>query len=256
MSAGGAAKRVLVPIGDGSEEIETSCITDTLTRAGAEVTVASVMPKAREGDLCCVMSRNLKVLADTDIDSCRDQAWDLIMLPGGMPGAEHLRDSETLKAMLEAQNELKKPFGAVCAAPAVVLASHGLLAGDATCYPAPAFREALPSLGEGPVVRDGHVLTSQGPGTSLEFALAAVEVLYGAGKAKELAEQMLVASGPRRVPRRGGQRRGRAGQSRGRAAEWTRMPPLHFQKSSTGLSSHHQSSVYSGKSLRSRWWGP
>ena len=75
---------VLVPIADDSEEIETACITDTLVRAGARVTVASVMP---EGRLQCVMSRGLKVVADTAIDAVAAETFDAIALPGGMPGA-------------------------------------------------------------------------------------------------------------------------------------------------------------------------
>ena len=77
-------RTVLVPIADDSEEIETACITDTLVRAGAAVTVASVM----DGRLQCKMSRGLKVVADTSIAECVGKEWDAIALPGGMPGAE------------------------------------------------------------------------------------------------------------------------------------------------------------------------
>ena len=77
------SKRVLVPIGDGSEEIETTCITDTLTRFGADVTIASVMP----GELICKMSRGIKVVADKSIEDAAKEEWDCVALPGGMPGA-------------------------------------------------------------------------------------------------------------------------------------------------------------------------
>ena len=73
--------KVLVPIGEGSEEIETACIQDVLVRAGAAVTVASVMPSVEVN-----MSRGLRILADCTIDSCVDTAWDVIACPGGMPG--------------------------------------------------------------------------------------------------------------------------------------------------------------------------
>jgi hypothetical protein len=73
------SKRVLVPIADGSEEIETTCITDTLTRFGAQVTVASVM----NGELVCKMSRGIKVMADTSIEEAAKDEWDLVVLPGG-----------------------------------------------------------------------------------------------------------------------------------------------------------------------------
>ena len=129
--------RVLVPIASGSEEIETSCITDTLTRFGAEVTVASCEP----GSTRCVMSRGLRVQAEVTIDEVAHVEFDLIALPGGMPGAETLRDCKTLTAMLRSQSP--RLVGAVCAAPAVILGTHGLLPDEATCYPAPHFREVI-----------------------------------------------------------------------------------------------------------------
>jgi protein deglycase len=95
-----AKKSVLVPIADGSEEIETTCITDTLTRFGADVTVASV-----QSSLVCTMSRGIKILADCTIAEAAMKEWDLIALPGGMPGAEHLRDSKVLIDLLKKQKE-------------------------------------------------------------------------------------------------------------------------------------------------------
>ena len=124
---------VLVPIADDSEEIETACITDTLVRAGASVTVASVMP---EGRLQCTMSRGLKIVADKSIEDVANEAFDAIALPGGMPGAERLRDCATLTEMLKAHAGAGKTTAAVCASPAVVFATHGLLKDVATCYPA------------------------------------------------------------------------------------------------------------------------
>jgi protein deglycase len=199
---------VLVPIADGSEEIETACITDTLTRFGAKVTVASVKPNQ---DLVCTMSRGLKIVADCTIDDAVGMTddWDLIVLPGGMPGAEHLRDCATLRTLLERhaiQNQ--KPYAAMCAAPAVVLASSNgdqssLLSSarsktptiTATCYPAPAFRSQLLDSGvnvsDESVVVSGNLITSQGPATALAFSLQLGEVLYGSEKRSEIAKAML-----------------------------------------------------------------
>lgn len=182
---------VLVPVADDSEEIETACITDTLVRAGAKVTVASVAP---EGRLQVRMSRGLKVIADVAIAECVGKQWDAIACPGGMPGAERLRDCPELTSLLKEQRASGRLTAAVCAAPAVVLASHGILGdeGRTTSYPADAFKA---SVGDGWVdakaVVDGCVVTSQGPGTSLQFALKIVEQLYGRGKAEELAAQMV-----------------------------------------------------------------
>lgn len=186
------AQRVLVPIADGSEEIETVCIIDTLRRAGAEVTVASV-----SGRLQVTASRGTKIVADRLIEECLGFHYDLIALPGGMPGAEHLRDDETLIRLLKAQQAEGRAYGAICAAPAVVLLPHGLLAGHrATCFPS--FLDRLREAGDvealtDRVVIDGNVVTSQGPGTALEFALALVDVLFGdPALVRVLRERMLV----------------------------------------------------------------
>jgi 4-methyl-5(b-hydroxyethyl)-thiazole monophosphate biosynthesis len=188
---------VLVPIADDSEEIETACITDTLVRAGADVTVASVMP---EGRLQCKMSRGLKVVADTSIDEVSGKTFDAIALPGGMPGAEHLRDCTTLTTMLKEHAGAGRTTAAVCASPAVVFATHGLLKDSATCYPAPQFKEAVGAgWTESQAVVDGNVVTSQGPGTSLQFALKLVEILFSKEKAKEIADQMLTKMAVERV---------------------------------------------------------
>lgn len=179
---------VLVPVADDSEEIETACITDTLVRAGAVVTVASVT-----GHETVRMSRGLKIVADCLIEHCTGKEWDAIVCPGGMPGAERLRDSAPLAELLKAQSAAAKVTAAVCASPAVVFGAHGLLPGKAVCYPAPKFTEILgDKLLEGvPVAHDGHIITGTGPGTSLQFALKVVEALYGRAKAEDVAKAML-----------------------------------------------------------------
>jgi 4-methyl-5(b-hydroxyethyl)-thiazole monophosphate biosynthesis len=84
-----------------------------------------------------------QIMADVSIDDAVKEEWDLVALPGGMPGAEHLRDSAPLIELLKKQNKAGKMYGAVCASPAVVLASNGLATEGATCYPAPVFRDIL-----------------------------------------------------------------------------------------------------------------
>ena len=186
-----AAKRVLVPIANGSEEIEAVSIVDVLRRAGADVTVASVEPMT----LLCKMSRGVLMQADVCIADVATQTFDLVALPGGMPGAERLRDSDELTRLLQSHAVAGRPYAAMCAAPAVVLAPLGLLAGRAaTAHPA--FADKLPAscaaAVPGRVVADGPVLTSRGPGTALEFALALVARLYGDDKAKEVAGPMVM----------------------------------------------------------------
>lgn len=180
------AKKVLVPIADGIEEMEAVCIVDTLRRAGAEVTVASV------GALQVTASRGVKLLADATIANCGGETYDAIVLPGGMPGAEHLRDSANLIAMLKEQKAANRFYAAICAAPAVVLQHHDLLKSvQATCYPAMQSQLDPNHVSNERVVVHGQCITGQGPAVAIEFALKLVEVLFGQAKAKEVGEAML-----------------------------------------------------------------
>ena len=178
---------VLVPIADGTEEIEAVTIIDVLRRAEAEVTVASV------GALQITASRGVKLVADCLIETCKGRDFDLIVLPGGLPGAEHLRDSPVLKEMLLRQNSAQKWYGAICAAPAVVLEPHGLLIErQATCHPNHVQALSDPSAVAAPVVVDGNCVTSRGPGTALAFSLKLVELLFGKEKMEAVAAPMVV----------------------------------------------------------------
>ncbi|MFO7653103.1 MAG: DJ-1/PfpI family protein [Candidatus Krumholzibacteriia bacterium] len=182
-----AQRRVLVPVGDGSEEIEAVTIIDVLRRAGAEVTVASV---TGAHEVRC--SRGVRLVTDVLVEDCRGDPWDLVVLPGGMPGAEALRDSSALTRLLHAHVAAGKELGAICAAPAVTLAPHGLLDGRrATCHPGFFDRLDPDRRSEERVVEDGPLVTSRGPGTALEFALTLVERLFGRARRDEVAGPML-----------------------------------------------------------------
>ena len=183
------APKVLVPIADGTEEIEAVCIIDVLRRAEADVTVAAV------GDqLQITASRGVNIVADVMLEQCRDKTYDLIVLPGGIPGADNLRASKVLQELLAQQQRQDRWYAAICAAPAVVLQPQGLLAGKrATSHPG--FMKKLDATlaEENRVVVDGRCVTSRGPGTALEFALKLVALLFDSQKATEVAEPMLVA---------------------------------------------------------------
>lgn len=180
-------KIVLVPIADGSEELETIGIIDTLRRAGAEVIVATV------DALQITASRGVKLTADTSIEKCRDRKFDLIALPGGLPGAEHLRDNEILCKLLREQAETGRLYAAICAAPVVVLQHLDLLQGKkATAHPAILPKMNSDSVNHDRVVIDGNCITSQGPGTVLEFSLKLVELLFDRKRAETIAAAMLV----------------------------------------------------------------
>lgn len=179
-------KNVLVPIADGTEEMEAVIVIDVLRRSGARVTVASV------GERQVTASRGVRLVADTEIAACAGETFDLIALPGGMPGAENLRDSPQLTRQLADQAAAGRMIGAICAAPAVVLAHHGLLAGRrATGHPG--FQDLIGKTVDrvAPVVVDGNIITSQGPGTAIAFALRLVAALCGEDHARKVAEPMV-----------------------------------------------------------------
>ncbi len=182
------SKTVLVPIADGSEELEAVCIIDVLRRAGATVTVASV------GNMQITASRGVKLVADKLIADCMDTKYDLIVLPGGIPGADNLRDSKELEHLLKSQQQEGRLYAAICASPAVVLQPHGLLSSRrATCHPFFVDQIEANDAIESRVVVDDTCITSRGPGTALEFALKLVEILYSKKKADEVAAPMVVA---------------------------------------------------------------
>ena len=182
------SKTALIPVADGTEEMEAVTIIDVLRRAGVNVTVASV-----EADLEITASRGVRIVADMSVSECVGATYDLIVLPGGMPGAEHLRDSKDLLKILTRQHQEDRLCGAICAAPAVVLHHHGFLQGRrATAHPGFMERLDAEQAREDRVVIDGLLVTSRGPGTALEFALQLVALLYDDRKASAVAEPMVV----------------------------------------------------------------
>jgi 4-methyl-5(b-hydroxyethyl)-thiazole monophosphate biosynthesis len=181
------SKTVLIVLATGFEEIEAITPIDVLRRAGLEVTIAGVGGREITG------SHGITVVTDTTIEEV-EKLPDAIVLPGGMPGAENLAKSDTLREILKRMNDEGRSIGAICAAPAVALAPTGILDGRmATCYPGfeSRFGGSIVFSGER-VVADGNVMTSRGPGTAFEFALALAERLAGGEVRKALTEGMLV----------------------------------------------------------------
>ncbi|KAI4333583.1 hypothetical protein L6164_018370 [Bauhinia variegata] len=179
--------KILVPIANGIEEMEAVIIIDFLRRAKANVVVASVGDK-----LEIEASRKVKLEADVLLDEATKSSYDLIVLPGGLGGAQAFANSETLVSLLKKQRESNRYYGAICASPALVLEPHGLLKGKkATAFPAMCSKLSDQSEAENRVVVDGNLITSRGPGTSMEFALAIVEKLFGRKEALDLARAMV-----------------------------------------------------------------
>jgi 4-methyl-5(b-hydroxyethyl)-thiazole monophosphate biosynthesis len=184
-------RKVLVPVANGSEEIETVTIVDTLVRGGAKVTLAAVQSTS----LQVVCSRGVNLVADTFIADCVDKSWDMIVCPGGDVGAQALRDCEHVRGLLSRQIADGGLVGAICAAPALVLCENKLVDDKRiTCYPAQKYihKVGVQHASERIVV-DGNVITSQGPGTALDFSLKLVEILFGAEVSERIKKEMVVA---------------------------------------------------------------
>jgi 4-methyl-5(b-hydroxyethyl)-thiazole monophosphate biosynthesis len=167
--------RVLVPLAEGFEEIEAVAIVDLLRRAGIEVRTAALARREVTG------SHGITVHADIGFDEVVAADYDMIVLPGGLPGAHHLKADARVIELLKQCAATGRYTAAICAAPAV-LAHAGLLNGrKATSFPGFLTPESAPGicLSEDPVVVDGKVATSRGPGTALPFALALIELLEG-----------------------------------------------------------------------------
>jgi len=182
----------LLIIANGSEELEATTIHNLLTRAGVDVTLAKSNVGCENGSdsLLVSMARGMTLQADVHLAHIINQPFDLVVIPGGVKGAENLRDDVLAVEMIRNQMSSHTLLGAICAAPAITLSTHGLLDGrQATCYPG--FEAALPmSRGESVVV-DGKLVTSQGPGTAIEFTLTLIEHLLGKEIRQKVADQIL-----------------------------------------------------------------
>ncbi|ARB86122.1 MULTISPECIES: protein deglycase YajL [Yersinia] len=185
----------LVCLAPGSEETEAVTTIDVLVRAGIKVTTASV---ASDGALEIVCSRGVRLLADTRLVDVADQKFDVVVLPGGIKGAECFRDSPLLVATVRQTHNEGRLVAAICAAPALVLEHHNLFpVGNMTGFPALKDKIDATKWMDQRVVYDRRVnlVTSQGPGTAIDFALKIVFLLLGREKAEEIAWQLVLPPG-------------------------------------------------------------
>ncbi|MFS9156514.1 DJ-1 family glyoxalase III [Streptococcus infantis] len=173
--------KVAVILADGFEEIEALTVVDVLRRAN--ITCHMVGFEAQ-----VTGSHAIQVQADRVFDGDLSE-YDMIVLPGGMPGSAHLRDNEQLIAELQKCEQVGKKVAAICAAP-IVLNRAGLLKDkEFTCYDGVQEQIADGHYRKETVVVDGHLITSRGPATALAFAYNLVEQL--GGDANALREAML-----------------------------------------------------------------
>lgn len=178
-------KKVILFFANGTEEIEALTAVDLLRRAGAEVTLAGVGGT----ELCG--SHGIRITADVAAEDALSGAYDMAVVPGGMPGTNHMDVCEAVDTVLKATAENGGYLAAICAAP-LVLGKRGYLKGkEAICFPG--FEGYLEGavISEKRVCRDGKIITAAGAGVALDFALMLVSALYGEEAAEKLRASVL-----------------------------------------------------------------
>ena len=176
---------VLVPLAQGCEELEAVTIIDLLRRAEINVVTAGLDSNP------VTASRNTVLIPDTDLDTALKDNYDMVVLPGGLPGSYHLDNDARIKELLMKMANSEKFTAAICAAPKV-LSSAGLLKDKkATCYPTVLESNNDTDITGEAVVIDGKVITSRGPGTAMDFALSLIEALAGKEKRDEVEKGLV-----------------------------------------------------------------
>lgn len=175
---------VLIPLAQGCEELEAVTLIDLLRRADIEVITVSLDNET------ITASRGVRLVADISLDDflAKPKPLDLIVLPGGLPGADNLNNDRRIINLLQQQAKSNKYVAAICAAPKV-LATAGILEGkSATAYPGilEKFKPATINISTEKVVIDGNIITSRGAGTAMDFALVLIGILQGQAKRKEV----------------------------------------------------------------------
>lgn len=180
------AINVLIPIAQGTEEMEAIIVIDLLRRAGINVRIAG-----ESNIITC--SRGVKILPDILIDDINpDDTYHAIVLPGGTIGTQRLNDNPVIEDMLKKLKRKSMKIAAICAAP-TILSYHKILNDENVITSHPSVREQL--LGhiyvEDSVVVDGNIITSRGAGTAIDFALKIIEILIDAATANRIKESIV-----------------------------------------------------------------
>jgi len=176
--------KIMVPLAEGFEEIEAFAVVDILRRAGIKVDIVGVVGTVIKS------ARGVSVMTDKRLAEINPEEYDGIVLPGGYPGYVNLGKTQKILEIIKNFNDKGKLIAAICASPSI-LAKAGVLDDKvATIYPG--MEKELPHPREGKVVVDKNVITSQGPGTAIEFALKIVEKTLGKEKALQLRRDLVV----------------------------------------------------------------
>ena len=184
---------VLVPIAEGVEEIEVVTIIDVLRRARWDVVAAAVHPGPAAGSPAPVTaSRGVRIVPDAEWASINPLDFDLLVLPGGAGGTDVLKGDARVLDAVRGFVSAGKLVGAICAAPLVLQAAGVLNGRKATCHPSVRAQLTSAQLQTDAVVVDGGIMTSQGPGTAIAFALALIRRVAGPAAAETVAKALVL----------------------------------------------------------------
>lgn len=178
--------KAAIILATGFEEIEAIAPLDILRRGGVDASLVGLESSEVVG------AHGVSVRADSTLGEYDFSTCDMIILPGGLPGAQHLSDSSELRAQLQDFAKSGKYCAAICAAP-MALGKAGLIKGKFTCYPGFESNVATHAPSSKKVVIEGKIITSRGPGTAYDFGLALLEILADTAKKDEVAKGMLLA---------------------------------------------------------------
>ncbi len=176
---------VLIPISNGFEEIEAVSIIDVLRRGGIQVTTASL------GDEKVTGANGITIIADNKLEYVDPEEFNMLVLPGGHDNAIALKESVKVQEIIKQFDSVKKPIGAICAAP-MALQEAGVIKNSYTCYPSYENDIGLEKFTDiKKVVIDENIITSRGPGTAICFGLEIVKILVGVETYNALREGLI-----------------------------------------------------------------
>ena len=180
-------KKAFIHFAEGFEEIEALTIVDVLRRAEIPVLMVSVT-----GNKEVKGAHGIPVVTDILFEMADYSDAEIMILPGGMPGAKNLNAHQGLKDQLLKFNQSKQKIAAICAAPLVLGGLHILEGHDAVCFPGYEDELSGAHIKYDPAIKSGNIITGRGPGAALDFSLMIVSELKGKDKADQLARTMLV----------------------------------------------------------------
>lgn len=180
--------RALIPLAEGIDDLQAVTLVDVLRRAKVEVVVASI-----EGRRMLTCARGTRITADAMLVDVLAQPFDLIALPGGAVGAQHLSVHQPLQQLIKDQVKAGRLFAGIGEAPALALQASGALRQRRmTCLPSISHQLSGCNFVDQPVVVDGNCVTAQGSGSAVEFALTLVEQLCGKAIRAAVAGDLVV----------------------------------------------------------------